>query len=24
MATKTPGWIGIVLKVMTRYWFDFP
>ena len=24
MATKTPGWIGIVLKVMARYWFDFP
>lgn len=24
MATKAPGWIGVVLRIMLRYWFDLP
>lgn len=24
MATKAPGWVGIVVKIMLRYWLDLP
>jgi 3-oxosteroid 1-dehydrogenase len=24
MATKAPGWIGITLKILARYWLDLP
>ncbi|AMN45555.1 3-ketosteroid-delta1-dehydrogenase [Steroidobacter denitrificans] len=24
MATKAPGWIGVALKILARYWLDLP